>query len=140
MTSFIKGLPGRVWLCLTIITALVIIRLGTRAAQDLPDTSFLPEGTDKIVHAIMYGSLAFCAFCYAYPLDLKRRARVGEPEAFVLFIPLMVGMLDEFLQGFTPGRSQDAFDLMADMTGAVLVLALGLVWRVREIGTLKRRR
>jgi len=54
-------------------------------------------GTDKVVHALLYGVLAWLAV-------------------------LALGWADEWHQQFIPGRSQDAADWLADGTGAALAI------------------
>jgi VanZ family protein len=49
--------------------------------------------------------------------------------AFLL--PLAYGVSDEFHQHFVPGRSVDPLDVLADATGALLVVAF-LAWRARR--------
>jgi VanZ family protein len=39
--------------------------------------------------------------------------------AWTLLFGLLMGGLDEFYQGFVPGREQDALDLAADVCGVV---------------------
>jgi VanZ family protein len=49
--------------------------------------------------------------------------------ALVVLVPLVVGIVDEWNQSFSPGRSSDPADVLADTAGGAIVLAVGLAWR-----------
>lgn len=55
----------------------------------------------------------------------------GRVLGLAFLIPLAYGVSDEFHQHFVPGRSVDALDVLADGTGALLVVAF-LAWRARR--------
>ena len=65
--------------------------------------------TDKIVHLGGYGVLMF----WWAQLIIQRRWRLA--IAVVLF-----GILIEWLQGFTPDRQTDVFDVLANSSGVLL--------------------
>ena len=65
--------------------------------------------TDKIVHLAGYGVLMF----WWAQLIIQRRWRLA--IAVVLF-----GILIEWLQGFTPDRQTDVFDVLANSSGVLL--------------------
>jgi VanZ family protein len=84
----------------------------------------LPEGgpeipnLDKIVH---FGYFMGGAFILATGILLRKG--VGTHPLLRIFLPALlfaaIGMLDEFHQTFTPGRSgNDAFDWLADILGS----------------------
>jgi VanZ family protein len=84
---------------------------------------------DKLIHCGIYFLLAF--FTYRalryqtrFP-SLARRALL-----WTVLLIMVYGASDEFHQYFVPGRQADVFDLMADTTGAC-VLVVG-VW-VRRV-------
>jgi len=84
---------------------------------------------DKMAHGLFYGLLAlFLAWGLARVLPQWSRVRV---LAVALLVPLAYGILDEFHQHFVPGRSMDPFDVLADGSGALLVVAF-LWWRGRD--------
>jgi VanZ family protein len=85
----------------------------------------LPGGiwqADKIVHFLAFGLLATVTL-RALRIDSARsRAAVA-----VLLVSLF-GASDELHQHFTPGRSCDVFDWLADTLGAGLAVTLYLFW------------
>ena len=100
------------WLPAVLYAALVLF-IGSRPNLR-PPVSFL--GADKVAHLGMYLVLG---------LLLTRAARATWksplPAALVaLCLGLTVGTGDELNQAHVPGRSADAFDLMADTVGLVL--------------------
>lgn len=85
----------------------------------LPTLLGVPEGADKIAHALMFFVLCWLsrrAFFYqSYLPLLSRYALLG-----ALIFTVVYGMLDEFHQRFVPGRTSDLYDIMADAGGAFL--------------------
>lgn len=86
----------------------------------------LPPPWDKAAHMLVYGGFAGLAWVAAG----ARRWLL--PMAVVL----AVGLLDEALQYYTPGRYADVADLVADLVGGALFLAiLGRLrsWRLSRL-------
>ena len=73
-----------------------------------PSPSAFPDA-DKIVHAMAFAGLSFVG-CLAYPL------RIFVLATFLVFL----GAAIEVAQGFTPDRSQELFDFLADLIGVCL--------------------
>lgn len=87
----------------------------------------LPEGSDKVVHAIAYAVLA-ALLTYAS----------GRPVLSVL-AAVAYGVSDEVHQAFVPGRSSDVFDLLADAVGAGIgAWTARALWRMRTVGARRR--
>jgi VanZ family protein len=91
----------------------------------LPEVGFVP--TDKLLHAVAFGGLAFLLF---------RAAVFGMPRAatrtqlsFAALGASAVGALLEVCQAFVPYRSADVLDWVADTVGAALAVALISVWQ-----------
>lgn len=83
----------------------------------------IPQGTDKIIHAVIYFILCLFirrAFFYQnrFPL-LKSYALMG---AFIFSV--VYGLLDEYHQRSVPNRSVDFYDFLADAGGALLYVAI----------------
>ena len=74
-------------------------------------------GTDKVVHALLYGVLAWLVVRAMLPV-----ARTLPALAAAWLAVLALGWADEWHQQFIPGRSQDAADWLADGTGAALAI------------------
>lgn len=95
----------------------------TLVPKPLPDND-IPfwEHTDKIVHAIMFGSLYFCVV-----LDVWRgRQRPPVKPALMLLgaVTLVGGLIELAQQGMHMGRGGSLADLAADFIGALLALLL----------------
>ena len=98
-----------VWWTLSLVWAGLIFWLSSspdaRGGASL--LALLPYG-DKLAHGTAFGVLG--AFLYM----ASGRARVA------LVLAVLYGASDELHQGFVPGRSVDALDLLADTLGAAL--------------------
>jgi VanZ family protein len=128
LDQIILLLPQRVWGILAFIDSLLILRLGLQAPKDLPRVS-LPPGTDKVIHFVMYASLAACLFRWQFPLKENGRSPGPFAALWVLLIPMAVGALDEILQGHFSGRTQDFYDWVADASAGLVVLMIGLYYQ-----------
>ncbi|MCU0230140.1 MAG: VanZ family protein [Acidobacteria bacterium] len=105
------------------LVLMAAIALASHTAQPIG----LPGGSDKLVHALVFGLLATLWFW-------ARRTAVGPGRAALeaVLISVFWGALDEFHQSFVPGRTADGFDLLADTAGAALAaLACWIAARVR---------
>jgi VanZ family protein len=106
-------LPAIGWACLIFISSSI-------TAAEMPDLSIFRF--DKVIHFGVYFVFAFLlyrAFRYQtrFPV-LAHHAAIVTIAAVILF-----GASDEFHQFFVPGRQADIFDLIADTTGAVILVA-----------------
>ncbi len=105
---------------LTLVYAWVIF------AASSQDTSFvpIPPHVDKLIHCVEFGLLCFMT-CWSLS-----SAKVGSKEIYKIILAMGVtslyGMSDEFHQFFTPHRSVDVFDWLADTVG---VVAAGFLWQ-----------
>lgn len=78
------------------------------------DLRFPWEVPDKLVHGLEFavgGALAAAAF---------RTTALRSPALAAVVACAVWGCVDEIHQGFVPGRSTEAGDLIADVTGAAL--------------------
>jgi VanZ family protein len=82
--------------------------------------------SDKLLHFVAYGLLAFLYWRFA---EARHRPLSGRFVWSALAVLVLYAALDEWLQGFI-GRSAALTDWLADVLGAVLVLAV-LEWRRR---------
>lgn len=73
---------------------------------------------DKLVHFSVFGLLA----------TLVRRSRGVNWAWLSVVIVSVFGAADELRQSFTPGRSMEFADWIADTTGAALAVALYALW------------
>ena len=88
-----------------------------------PSSIAFPD-TDKIVHAMAFAGLSFIG-PLAYP---------GRIYIVATFLVLLSAAI-EVAQGFTPGRSPELFDFLADRIG----IAVGFItYRLTERGFLRK--
>ncbi|HON79052.1 MAG TPA: VanZ family protein [Spirochaetota bacterium] len=76
-------------------------------------------GFDKKMHLIEYGLMTYLVFD-----ALRFRFKALSVYILSLLLVMLIGVLDEILQYFAPGRSFDLGDLSSNVTAAVLMLAL----------------
>lgn len=104
------------WL-LTVVCVAAIVYL-TLVPKPVPEPGFrLWEHTDKIIHALMFGGLYFCAStdCFRY-----HGPRVWQ-RSLLAFAVIAFGGLIELLQGWMNiGRGRDFYDFLADAAGTLL--------------------
>jgi VanZ family protein len=102
------------------LAATVVAVLSLLPAHDLPNVA----ASDKIEHAGAYFVLAILG-------GLGLRERRGLLFLFILLCAM--GGVIELLQAFSPGRSPDVFDALANATGAaagiLVALVFGFRWR-----------
>ena len=108
-----------------------VLWLSSLSPPELPGAAFLLS--DKINHFLAYavgGWLAANALTVTRP-----NATVSARLAVAVLIVTAVGVLDETLQRFTPGRAGgDVGDVIADLLGAIAGALLGLLVRTGSRG------
>lgn len=83
----------------------------------------VPPGADKLGHAVLYALLAGTALFALLPVPPQRNLRTG---ILVVLVCFLYGISDEVHQAFVPGREASFGDLLADVAGAAIVVALWL--------------
>ncbi|MFZ5876504.1 MAG: VanZ family protein [Nitrospirota bacterium] len=110
----IMGAGSAAWWTASGAYALVIFALSSQ--PDPLGVQRLPPFTDKLIHALVFGGLSLLVHM------AWRRSFPGRPWFWsVIAITALYGLSDEFHQSFVPGRSMDAWDLVADTVGACAV-------------------
>ncbi len=85
-------------------------------------------GVDKLAHAVAYAVLA-ASLLYGLEPVMRHRHKPRVTGLVVVVLCLAYGMTDELHQSFIPGRVPSLADLVADGTGAaLLVLAWLRLW------------
>src|SRR5215216_5014808 len=107
-----KGLQGWMTPCLLAATIVYASSSSQVTGPDLP-------GIDKVEHALVYGLLA--------TLIARNGFLPGRGWLAVLIVSLF-GISDEWHQSFTPGRSVEFADWLADTSGATLAVTLYAWW------------
>ncbi len=62
----------------------------------------------------------------------KRRLRLTQVGSTAFIVMLILGILSEWIQSFIPGRSADPLDLVADLLGSLLGIALAQLFIKRS--------
>jgi VanZ family protein len=106
------GFSRKVWALLLAGTIIVASSCGHVAAPHV--TNF-----DKLAHFSIYGLLA----------TLVARAWFEGPRMWwAVLILSFFGVTDEWHQSFTPGRSVEVLDWVADTSGALIAVVAYLYW------------
>jgi VanZ family protein len=84
--------------------------------------------SDKLEHAIAYAGLSVL-LVRALAGGLRRPA-AARTALLAIVIAAIYGASDEFHQHFVPYRSMDAYDLLADTTGATLAAGALYAWGI----------
>ena len=96
--------------------------LSSRSGESLPAFGPWFPDKDKVVHLAYFFLTGVCAV---------RAARFGErwsatrTAAFLILAGLLWGCSDEIHQSYTPGRSVEIGDVLADTAGVALAAAIG---------------
>jgi VanZ family protein len=97
-----------------LIWAAVIFALSSLSSGRVPT---LPGQTDKLVHGAVYAILgALCFRAITMTWTWPHRPAV----AIATLLALLYGITDEIHQTFTPGRTPDWRDALADMIGGLV--------------------
>jgi len=88
--------------------------LGASSLEDLQTRTGGIEIRDKLAH---FGEYFVFGWLVARSFD-RRGWAGGKHFLWTLFIGLFLGAVDEFYQGFVPGRERSLLDLFADGLGA----------------------
>jgi VanZ family protein len=83
---------------------------------------FLP--IDKMVHMILFGSLAFSLF-YSFENSKYNGLKTVRAKAYALIFCMLYGIAMEYYQKyFVPSRGFEVADMLADTAGAILALPI----------------
>lgn len=118
----------RYWIPVFFIAS-VIFYLSSIPQSELPHIDF--PYLDKIVHFSIYSFLGF-SFCRAMTQRLRSDWIPTEylrPLIFGIALTTAYGAFDEWRQSFTPGRSVEGLDLLADFLGGCFGAYLTIVYR-----------
>lgn len=92
----------------------------------------LPAWYDKVLHAIVFGILAVLAY-RAFLHQSSVRALAAHPAAMAIIFATIYGALDEYHQSFVPGRTMDAWDVAADVLGAIVATMIIKYWTDSQV-------
>ena len=104
-------IPASLWFLLILIGSLI-------PPNNIPDIQF----SDKLIHAIFYGILAFLLFLAVDQQNKKPNTLVSRWRA-VLIIGFSAGILVELIQVYlTESRSGEWLDIIANVLGMLIAL------------------
>lgn len=104
-----------------ILYLIFIFVLSSIPGKNLPEINF--ELSDKVAHFSVFSILCFLFF-YSLKNQYKYvKLQKFAPE-FALLFTTVYGILDEIHQYFTPNRSSDVFDVVADFLGAFVMFLI----------------
>ncbi len=134
-----EPLAGRIRLVLWAPVAILLAYEAYLSSQstlpELPLSGVLPD-FDKLEHIgyfFLTGLLGIRAARFGELWSRRRTALSLLPAA------LAWGVLDEFHQSFVPGRSVEALDVMADVTGVLLaILVAEPIWKLFRLDRVRR--
>ena len=122
MKKLLYSLPPYLLSALTVLAILYL----TLVPRPLPDTSFeMPPGTDKVIHALMFGGL-----CFMLMIDMTLRHHTitrRVTTCVVIGVTLFGGVIEIAQQAMALGRGGDLFDWIADIAGTLLAVPVATV-------------
>lgn len=110
-----------------ILFAAAIIGLSSIPNLRTPEVRVI--AVDKLAHLIEYAVFAF--LLYRAFVHRRGRARADRAIWYAALIVSLFAVFDETYQRFIPGRFSSGHDIVADLLGAILVLAFLEVRRRR---------
>ncbi len=118
-----------------LLWATVIFALSSIPGDALPRVPLGWWNADKLVHGVVYAILGALCWRGARRTVARDRGRAHQVLAAVVFATVF-GISDELHQAFTPFRSPDAFDVIADAVGGLAgaLVCVALVARRRANG------
>jgi len=119
LTAKILNIWPKRWIA-TALVVLCILYL-TLVPRPLPDNDIDIPGLDKVVHAVMFGGLAFVA---VIDLARKRNRCYRRPTSrrlmlVSLSVALFGGAVEIAQEAMDMGRGGDIYDFLADVAGIV---------------------
>ncbi|HHT9145813.1 MAG: VanZ family protein [Candidatus Brocadiaceae bacterium] len=112
------------WLIKCILTLAYAYLIFAASSKDTSSIA-IPRYVDKLIHFVEFGFLCLMT-CWSLS-----SAQVGSKEIYKIILAIgitsLYGISDEFHQSFTPHRSVDVLDWLADTAGAV---AAGFLWQM----------
>lgn len=113
-------LPALLW-------ALLIFISSSLPARAFPTLAIFRY--DKLIHILLFGFFALLVYRALHFSSSDDRFSWSRAVVTILLVTLY-GAGDEFHQRYTPGRTCDIADAVADLTGAALAMLIVYLWRM----------
>ena len=122
--TFMKYL---IWVIAEIALVFVLLSL---PGSSFKSTTELP--IDKIVHVILFGSLAWSFYCFFDHTTIKALKSV-RVQAWAMIFCIVYGIAMEYYQKwYVPSRGFEVKDMIADAAGVLFALPLYQLWKKRQ--------
>lgn len=112
------------WIFKCLLTIVYACFIYYASSQDTSSVS-LPTHSDKFIHFLVFGLLCLM-ICWSLS-----SVSIGSKSIYKIILAIgitsLYGASDEFHQFFTPNRSVETFDWLADTAGAVTA---GFLWQI----------
>lgn len=105
--------------------AYAFLILGLSSIPDLSPPIKSEYPVDKVIHFLEYAG--FCYFVLRLCTRLFRKRTASLPILATGVIVALFAVADETYQRLIPGRSADPMDVVADISGALVILAVVFV-------------
>lgn len=124
----------RYWLPVFFILG-TIFYISSRPGEEMP--SLLFEGQDKVHHFLAYSAVGFLlARAMTRYLRNIPGFRIYRSKLFMaILIGTLYGAIDEYHQSFTPGRSMELADFVADFLGVCFGVWIVIPYRLVLLNT-----
>jgi len=122
--TFMKYL---IWVIAEIALVFVLLSL---PGSSFKSTTELP--IDKIVHVILFGSLAWSFYCFFDHTTIQALKSV-RVQAWAMIFCIVYGIAMEYYQKwYVPSRGFEVKDMIADAAGVLFALPLYQLWKKRQ--------
>ncbi len=120
--------PASIWRLLWLWGPVVIYMVAIHMSSSVTDPLEPTGVSDKTLHMLAFGGLALVslrALAGGMWAGVTRWTLIG-----CVAIAVLYGAKDEWQQKYTPGRTSDAMDLVADLGGAVIAASAAGAWGI----------
>jgi len=126
--TFMKYL---IWVIAEIALVFVLLSLPGSSFTDRIGWLYLLP-IDKIVHVILFGSLAWSFYCFFDHTSIQALKSV-RIQAWAMIFCIVYGILMEYYQKwYVPSRGFEVKDMIADAAGVLFALPLYQLWKKRQ--------
>jgi VanZ family protein len=116
------------WRFLSLWGPVIVYMIAIHISSSISDPPEPPGVSDKTLHLVTFGGLTLVslrALAGASWRGVTRWTLIG-----ACLITLLYGVKDEWQQSYTPGRTPDPMDLLADLGGAVAAASAAGAWSI----------
>lgn len=120
-----------IWVIAEIALVFVLLSLPGNSFTDRTGWLYLLP-IDKIVHIILFGSLALSFYCLFDHAGIQALQSV-RAQAWAMIFCIVYGIAMEYYQKwYVPSRGFEVMDMIADAAGVLLAFPLYQLWKKRQ--------